>query len=189
MEAVSSGLTNPIRANKLIGIAVKDLTIDNRLSTSDMRYLFGRFRSLNPDAVDMITLPTSSLVVHGQYAGEKLKQPEAKADIDRINGKGLGTAPAAPAVQPNQVRVRVLNGTGADGLAGQVSAALQTVGFSIADLFAADEGIGQVKGHLGLRGLMLTMDFDAESAKRLSVSGSGRMARLISPPSAPTMGV
>ena len=31
-------------------------------------------------------------------------------------------------------------------------------------------------GHLALRGLMLTMDFDA-SSKRLSVSGSGRMAR------------
>lgn len=50
------------------------------------------------------------------------------------------------------------------------------VRFGIADLFAADEGIGEVKGHLALRGLMLTMEFDA-SSKRLSVSGSGRMAR------------
>jgi hypothetical protein len=50
------------------------------------------------------------------------------------------------------------------------------VRFTIADLFAADEGIGHVQGHLALRGLMVTMDFDA-SSKRLSVSGSGRMAR------------
>jgi hypothetical protein len=50
------------------------------------------------------------------------------------------------------------------------------VRYSIADLFAADEGIGQVQGNLALRGLMLTMEFDA-SSKRLSVSGSGRMAR------------
>ena len=50
------------------------------------------------------------------------------------------------------------------------------VRFGIADLFAADEGIGEVKGQLALRGLMLTMEFDA-SSKRLSVSGSGRMAR------------
>ena len=46
----------------------------------------------------------------------------------------------------------------------------------IADLFAGDEGIGEVQGRLSLRGLMLTMDFEA-SSKRLSVSGSGRLAR------------
>jgi len=43
---------------------------------------------------------------------------------------------------------------------------------SIADLFAKDEGIGDVKGTLSLRGDMLTVtDFEA-SSKRLSVSGS-----------------
>jgi hypothetical protein len=46
----------------------------------------------------------------------------------------------------------------------------------IADLFAGDEGIGQLQGHLSMRGLMLSMDFEA-SSKRLSVSGSGRLAR------------
>ena len=46
----------------------------------------------------------------------------------------------------------------------------------IADLFAGDEGIGQLQGRLALRGQMLTMDFDA-SSRRLSVSGSGRLAR------------
>src|SRR5215211_2280303 len=50
------------------------------------------------------------------------------------------------------------------------------VNVGIADLFAGDEGIGQLKGRLSLRGLMLTMDFDA-SSKRLSVSGTGRLAR------------
>ena len=46
---------------------------------------------------------------------------------------------------------------------------------NIADLFAADEGIGQVTGRLSLRGDMLTMEMDA-SSKRLSVHGSGRLA-------------
>lgn len=46
----------------------------------------------------------------------------------------------------------------------------------IADLFAGDEGIGEIQGRLALRGLMLTTDFEA-SSKRLSVSGSGRLAR------------
>ena len=45
----------------------------------------------------------------------------------------------------------------------------------VADLFAGDEGIGQVSGRLGLRGEMLTAEFEAASP-RLSVSGSGRIA-------------
>ncbi|HEX6465282.1 MAG TPA: translocation/assembly module TamB domain-containing protein, partial [Vicinamibacterales bacterium] len=46
---------------------------------------------------------------------------------------------------------------------------------TVKDLYAADEGIGDVKGTLTLRGDMLTItDFEA-SSKRLSVSGSGRL--------------
>jgi hypothetical protein len=43
------------------------------------------------------------------------------------------------------------------------------------DLFAADEGIGQVTGRLALRGELLTMELEAASP-RLVVSGSGRIA-------------
>ena len=43
------------------------------------------------------------------------------------------------------------------------------------DLFAGDEGIGTVIGRLGLRGELLTAEFDAASP-RLQVSGSGRIA-------------
>jgi hypothetical protein len=46
---------------------------------------------------------------------------------------------------------------------------------AITDLFAGDEGIGQVTGRLSLRGDMLTMEVEA-SSRRLSVSGSGRLA-------------
>jgi len=49
------------------------------------------------------------------------------------------------------------------------------VKLSIADLFAGDEGIGQVSGRLSMRGEVLTMEMEAASP-RLSVSGSGRVA-------------
>jgi hypothetical protein len=49
------------------------------------------------------------------------------------------------------------------------------VTFGIVDFFAADEGIGQLTGHLGLRGELLTMDFEAASP-RLALSGAGRVA-------------
>jgi len=60
---------------------------------------------------------------------------------------------------------------GATG-AGTFAAPRYDVKISIADLYAADEGIGDVKGTLSLRSDMLTItDFEA-SSKRLSVSGS-----------------
>ena len=43
------------------------------------------------------------------------------------------------------------------------------------DLFAGEEGIGQLTGRLSLRGELLTPTIEAASP-RLSVSGSGRLA-------------
>ncbi|HEY7502260.1 MAG TPA: translocation/assembly module TamB domain-containing protein [Vicinamibacterales bacterium] len=49
------------------------------------------------------------------------------------------------------------------------------VKLSVDDLFAGDEGIGQLSGRLALRGDLLTLDLEAASP-RLVVSGSGRIA-------------
>jgi hypothetical protein len=47
---------------------------------------------------------------------------------------------------------------------------------TIADLFVADEGIGQVSGTLSLRGAMLTLSELNAQSRRLSVTGQGRLA-------------
>jgi TamB, inner membrane protein subunit of TAM complex len=47
---------------------------------------------------------------------------------------------------------------------------------TIADLFVADEGIGQVSGTLSLRGNMLTLSELNAQSRRLSVTGQGRLA-------------
>jgi TamB, inner membrane protein subunit of TAM complex len=49
------------------------------------------------------------------------------------------------------------------------------VKLGVDDLFAGDEGIGQLSGRLTLRGELLTLDLEAASP-RLVVSGSGRIA-------------
>jgi translocation-and-assembly-module (TAM) inner membrane subunit TamB-like protein len=49
------------------------------------------------------------------------------------------------------------------------------VKLSVDDLFAADEGIGQLTGRLNVRGESMTVDLEAASP-RLVVSGSGRIA-------------
>jgi len=60
--------------------------------------------------------------------------------------------------------------------AGTFDAPRYDVKATIVDLFAGDEGIGLVTGRLSLRGEMLTLsDLEAQS-KRLSVTGSARLA-------------
>jgi hypothetical protein len=49
------------------------------------------------------------------------------------------------------------------------------VRFSIQDLFYGDEGVGEVTGRLGVRGIDMVYEFDAASV-RLAVSGTGRVS-------------
>jgi len=124
---------NPIKVNQLIGIGIKNVSIDQQMSSGDILRLAGKFHSLNPDTVDMATLPTTPFTTRiGGLTADvlRLKQPDAQTFIDRVNG--IEQPPPAE-VKPEGVRVRVLNGTGAAGLAAQVSVALQGPGFSIAD--------------------------------------------------------
>ena len=135
-KAVSSGLTNPVKLNRLVGIGVRQVTLDSRMSTSDIGKLARRFRSLDPETVDMITLPTRPVTRNGASV-LLLQEEEAQRYIDRLNG----IAPPDPGTitaQPADVRVRVLNGSGEDGVASKASTALQQAGFNIADRGDAD---------------------------------------------------
>jgi len=135
-KAVSSGLSNPLTLNRLVGIGVKDVTIDSSMSTSDLVRVARRFKSLNPDTVDMLTLPTTPVMIGGADV-LKLNQVEAKAYIDRLNGQ---SAPASGGgeIRPGDVRVRVLNGNGTEGAAAKAGNDLEGPGFNVADQGDAD---------------------------------------------------
>lgn len=135
-KAVSSGLTNPVKLNRLINIGVRQVTLDSAMSTSDIGRLARRFRSLDPETVDMITLPTRPVTRNGSSV-LALQTEEAQRYIDRLNGKAPPD-PAALGVQPADVRVRVLNGSGAGGVAREASERLQDAGFNVADRGDAD---------------------------------------------------
>jgi LCP family protein required for cell wall assembly len=132
-KAVSSGLTNPLTLNRIIGIGVKDVTLDERMSTSDLVRVARRFRSLDPETVDMQTLPTTPATIGGASV-LRLDREKAQAAIDRLNGIG----PATADVRPSEVRVRVLNGNGTDGAAAAAAEALAETGFNVADQGDAD---------------------------------------------------
>ena len=146
-KAIQRGARNPATLNALINTGVHNVTIDDAFTSSDILRLGKRFRSLEPEAVETIALPTVGGMVNGQSV-LKLKQPEAQEVIDRFNGKAEEPPPAAvpegapepvPDIAPNRIRVRVLNGSGVEGQATEASAALREAGFSVSGTGDADK--------------------------------------------------
>ena len=134
---------NPVRLNSIINSAVPNVRIDAAFSTKDILRLAKRFKSLEPDAVEMLPLPVTQARIGGA-AVLRLKQPEAGEIIDRFTGKvpppeAAGQPAAPPKVLPGSVRVRVLNGTGADGQAGTAAKGLQRANFGVAATGDADK--------------------------------------------------
>ncbi|HEX2048512.1 MAG TPA: LCP family protein [Acidimicrobiales bacterium] len=126
-KAVSAGLTNPLTLNRLIDIGVDNVRVDQQMSTKDITTLARRFRSIDPDTVDMLTLPTVD-GYGGGAAVQVLDTKNAQEYIDRLNGLTVDTS----SVKPGDVSVKVLNGNGTEGLAGRAASALQLAGFRVA---------------------------------------------------------
>ncbi|MBA3653655.1 MAG: LCP family protein [Actinobacteria bacterium] len=132
-KAISKGARQPFKLPGLVNQGVKYVKIDRALSTKDILRLGSRFRSLEPDAVDMLTLPATNVFVGGA-AVLRLKEPDAQEIIDHFNGKSEEPSPASPPpnIKPNTVRVRVLNGSGLGGQGGTTAKEMQRQGFNIA---------------------------------------------------------
>jgi LCP family protein required for cell wall assembly len=132
-QAIRAGALNPLRANRLANAALANLTLDSTFRARDGLRLVRAFRGVGPAAVEMVAIPT---VPSGQQL--RVNSKEAEPLLARLRGETEGdTGPAGqpaapPGVSPSQVRVRVLNGSGADGVAGQAHAALADAGFAVA---------------------------------------------------------
>ncbi|MDQ3978265.1 MAG: LCP family protein [Actinomycetota bacterium] len=133
-KAVSQGITNPITLNRMVQIGVDNVTLDRGMSTTDIVTVARRFRSLDPDTVEMFTLPTER-AFRGDADVQILEEVEAQELIDKINGKApLDSGPE----RTSDVRVRVLNGNGGDGTAGKAAFSLRQVGFVIGSTDTGD---------------------------------------------------
>ncbi len=134
---------NPITLNSLVDSGVKNVKLDQSFSEGDLLRLAKRFRSLEPDAVEMLSLPTVDANVGGADV-LRLQQPEARQVIDHFLGRDERASGSGrrredvPDIPPNRVRVRVLNGSGADGQAGDAAKELQSAGFNVAGSGDAD---------------------------------------------------
>lgn len=133
---------NAIAINRLVTSSINNVKIDKGFKATDIASLANRFRSLDPDAVQMYTIPTVPANVGGASV-LRMKQPEAQQIIDAfLNKAPAAAAPGSPtnvpAIPPGNIRVRVLNGSGAEGQAREVGKALGEVGFNVAGLGQAN---------------------------------------------------
>jgi LCP family protein required for cell wall assembly len=142
-KAQSSGFTNPLELNRIIGGVTNNLTVDTGFSQNLMLSLAKRFRSLSPDSLPTTTPPTTPTVIQGNDV-LLLKQPDATTTIANFLGTPQSsstatTRPAAPPnVHPGEVRVAVLNGSGRTGEAGRTELDLQRQGFVVTRIGSAD---------------------------------------------------
>ncbi|MGH8998111.1 MAG: LCP family protein, partial [Acidimicrobiia bacterium] len=120
-EAIAKGAFRPLRANRLADAALAHMKVDSEFGARDALRFVQAFRRVGPDAVEMIALPTRAA------SGGRLRpSAEAEAVLARLRGAG-----DASAVTPSSVRVRVLNGNGVAGIAGETSGQLTSAGFTV----------------------------------------------------------
>ena len=135
-EAVKRSISDPLKANDIADEAITRLTADDGLGRSDINKLINAFRSVDvndPNSIQMTTIPWIADPVNPNSGPLHLKEPDADVVLAQL--RGTATTPdeeQGPA--PSTIRVRVFNGSGITGAAGQTSSELQQQGFATAGI-------------------------------------------------------
>jgi LCP family protein required for cell wall assembly len=141
--ATSAGvLTDPLKLYDVLDSVTKSLTVDKALGSVDaLKSLALSLQGLSPRAIKFMTVPW---VPRGD--GENVVWEASKADKiwqafrDDTPYPAKTSTPSgqkALTVAPNQIRVKVLNGSGVSGRARQVADQLAKMGFVIAGVGSA----------------------------------------------------
>lgn len=129
-EAIKAGARNPFTAKRLVEKVFPHLEVDPNMGLQDLLALVRAFRSVDPAAVQMVTLPTERHFFGGQDA-QALKVAEAQPYLDRLQTFANSSKPeAVPKIPRAEIRVLALNGSGVRGAAGSASTALLAKGFA-----------------------------------------------------------
>ncbi len=133
LEQVSgSSLLSLTGINKLVNVAIDNVTVDSGLGKDEILALAKQFRSLGADALQSYSLP----VVNDNVGGASVLRLDSsrQGETEDIFNVFRGFYDEPPTVEPSAVTVRVLNGTGRSGEAGTASSALSQIGFSVSSI-------------------------------------------------------
>ncbi len=148
-RATSLGiLARPDRLFRFLDTVARSLTVDDKLSFSDMKKLASKLRGLDPAKIVFVTVPYHPKgVYHGKALVVELDKEADDALFAAIRADDAIEAGATPApsqqpsdliVAPSHIRLRVLNGNGTPGSARQAASDLAAVGFQIVRTGDAD---------------------------------------------------
>jgi LCP family protein required for cell wall assembly len=130
--AARKGASNPLTALDIADAIVPKLKVDTQLSKQDIFQLVNTFRKVNPNdntAIQMQTIPVQQ-APPPNGAHLVLKQPDANSVLAELRTFGGPQAPDFSKLIPSEVRVRVLNASGAAGAAGTALAGFQRYSFA-----------------------------------------------------------
>src|SRR5262249_50044327 len=126
---VQKSIGNPFKAHTLANDVVDHLRVDRSFDTRDALDLVSAFRHVNPDdtsSLEFVTYPSTP----SHMANQDVLLPDraaAEPILQRVSE--FATQPPPPPVAPSDVRVKVLNGSGREGIAQTVSQQLADAGF------------------------------------------------------------
>ncbi len=123
-KAVSRGLTNPATLNQLVNVGVDYVGLDPTLTVGDLLSLGRKFAAFDADSLNTYSLPATPFRTSAGASVLDLDERKAEPILNVFRGLD------PDAVTPGVVGVTVLNGTGESGLAGDVTAALDQIGFA-----------------------------------------------------------
>jgi LCP family protein required for cell wall assembly len=138
-DALAEVKSNPLRVTQLIDIGTANVTLDEHLGLGELRDLANQFKSFDASKIESYPLPVEPWPQNDQ----RLVLDEAGAEPMLNVFRGLPPGE----IRPQLVEVEVLNGTVLgdeaqvrEGLAMDVSGALDSVGFDVLVPGDADDG-------------------------------------------------
>ncbi|MDY7105237.1 MAG: LCP family protein [Actinomycetota bacterium] len=162
-RAISRGVRNPITLDQLVEVGLDAVTVDERLTPGDLVDLARDFGDFDPRSLETYALPVSFDTVGGASI-VRLLEDQAQPVLDVFRGVGAtgtddsdaddGDGDGGPSfddassgdpasddvdVEPEDVELTVLNGTGLRGQAGEVGDAFEDAGFVVDGVADADE--------------------------------------------------
>ncbi len=151
-KAVADGLTNPIKAARLIEAGIDNVKVDSGFGVGDMKSLAGQLRDLDDGKVAPVALTGDPVKINGD---DVLRiNPAKTAEIVAAFGAKMPGAPAPtrvagtgpPGTIPAGTAVVLYNGSGREGLVVQAKADLERLGVR-----AASGGNGQAAATTEIR--------------------------------------
>lgn len=128
-QALEKGATNPVTLRRMVDSTVKFIKLDDSTTAKDLIDLGLTFRDFDPDELLTFALPVTDTVRGGAAVLDLI---EAKAEPILANFRGTGPAGGATAeLDPADVTVRVLNGTGKQNQGALTTEQLAAIRFDV----------------------------------------------------------